>query len=72
MLHYFEINYAVFEKTWDFSGLVDQYNRSLVNRDREVRVFFLCEQHTYDMQFFLDGFRDPAKFFIKIGKLLIR
>lgn len=38
VLHYFEINYAVFEKTWDFSGLVDQYNRSLVNRDREVRV----------------------------------
>ena len=38
VLHYFEINYAVFEKTWDFSGLADQYNRSLVNRDREVRV----------------------------------
>lgn len=38
VLHYFEINYTVFEKSWDFSGLVDKYNGYLVNRDREVRV----------------------------------
>lgn len=38
VLHYFEENYAIFEKNWDFSGLVAQYNRHLVNRNREVRV----------------------------------
>lgn len=38
VLHYFEANYAIFEKTWDFSGFVDKYNQYLVNRDREVRV----------------------------------
>ena len=38
VLHYFEKDYALFEKTWDLSGLIDQYNRFLVNRDREVRV----------------------------------
>ena len=38
VLHYFEENYAVFEKNWDFSGLVDKYNRYLVNQNREVRV----------------------------------
>lgn len=38
VLHYFEENYAVFEKNWDFSGLVDKYNNYLVNRNREVRV----------------------------------
>lgn len=38
VLHCFEENYAVFEQNWDFSGLVDKYNRYLVNRNREVRV----------------------------------
>lgn len=38
VMHYFEKDYALFEKTWDLSGLIDQYNRFLVNRDREVRV----------------------------------
>lgn len=38
VLHYFEKNYAVFQNSWDFSGLVEKYNRFLVNRDREVRV----------------------------------
>lgn len=38
VLHYFEENYAVFERKWDFSDLVDKYNRYLVNRGREVRV----------------------------------
>ena len=38
VLHYFEENYTIFEKDWDFSGLVDKYNRYLVNRNREVRV----------------------------------
>lgn len=38
VLHYFEENYAVFGKSWDFSGLVGKYNGYLVNRDREVRV----------------------------------
>lgn len=38
VLYFFEQNYAVFERNWDFSGLVDKYNRFLVNRDKEVRV----------------------------------
>lgn len=38
ILYYFEKNYAVFEKSWDFSALADKYNQFLVNRDREVRV----------------------------------
>ena len=38
VMHYFEKDYALFEKTWDLSGLIDQYNSFLVNRDREVRV----------------------------------
>ncbi|MDE6985154.1 MAG: biotin--[acetyl-CoA-carboxylase] ligase [Lachnospiraceae bacterium] len=46
VLHYFEENYAVFEKDWDFAGLVDKYNSFLVNRGREVRV--LDPQGAYD------------------------
>ena len=38
VLYYFEKNYAVFEKSWDFSALADKYNEFLVNRGREVRV----------------------------------
>lgn len=38
VLYYFEKNYAVFEKSWDFSTLADKYNQFLVNRGREVRV----------------------------------
>ena len=38
VLHCFEENYAIFEKDWDFSGLVDKYNSYLVNRGRQVRV----------------------------------
>lgn len=38
VLYHFEKYYSLFEKTWDFSGLVHQYNQFLVNRDREVCV----------------------------------
>jgi BirA family biotin operon repressor/biotin-[acetyl-CoA-carboxylase] ligase len=38
IMHYFELNYMIFEKTWDLTGLVDKYNRYLVNRGKEVRV----------------------------------
>lgn len=38
VLFYFEKYYAIFEQNWDFSGLVNEYNQFLVNRDREVRV----------------------------------
>ncbi len=38
VLHYFEKNYAVFQDSWDLSGLVEKYNGFLVNYDREVRV----------------------------------
>lgn len=46
VMHYFENDYALFEKTWDLGGLVDRYNSFLVNRDREVRV--LDPQGEYD------------------------
>lgn len=38
VLYYFEKNYAVFKESWDLTGLVEKYNRFLVNRGREVRV----------------------------------
>lgn len=38
VLFYFEKYYAIFEENWDFSGLVNEYNQVLVNRDREVCV----------------------------------
>jgi BirA family biotin operon repressor/biotin-[acetyl-CoA-carboxylase] ligase len=38
VMHYFEENYSVFEKTWDLTGLVDKYNKHLVNCGKEVRV----------------------------------
>ncbi len=38
ILSSFEKNYAVFEQSWDLSGLVDKYNGFLMNRNREVRV----------------------------------
>ncbi len=37
-LYYLEKYYAIFEENWDFSGLVNEYNQFLVNRDREVCV----------------------------------
>ena len=37
-LYYLEKYYAIFEENWDFSGLVNEYNQLLVNRDREVCV----------------------------------
>lgn len=38
VLYYFEQEYAEFEKTFDLAGLVNRYNRYLLNREREVRV----------------------------------
>lgn len=38
ILHYFEQEYAEYEKTWDVTGLADKYNQYLVNRQRQVRV----------------------------------
>lgn len=38
IMHYFEINYAIFEQSFDLEGLVEKYNRFLVNLDRQVRV----------------------------------
>ena len=37
-LEEFEKYYDIFQKTQDMSGLIDQYNQILVNRDRTVRV----------------------------------
>ena len=38
VMHYFEQAYAEFEKTWDLTGLIELYNRYLLNKDRQVRV----------------------------------
>jgi BirA family biotin operon repressor/biotin-[acetyl-CoA-carboxylase] ligase len=38
VMHYFEKDYEIFEKTWDLTGLVDKYNKYLVNCGKEVRV----------------------------------
>lgn len=37
-MHYFEINYQEFLKTYDLTGLIDKYNSYLINKDKEVRV----------------------------------
>ncbi len=38
VMHYFEKDYEIFEKTWNLTGLVDKYNKYLVNCGKEVRV----------------------------------
>lgn len=38
VMHYFEQNYALFEKTWNLEHLLDKYNSMLINRGRQVRV----------------------------------
>jgi BirA family biotin operon repressor/biotin-[acetyl-CoA-carboxylase] ligase len=38
VMHHFEEDYEIFEKTWDLTGLVDKYNRYLINSGKEVRV----------------------------------
>ena len=38
VMHHFEKDYELFEKDWSLAGLMDQYNRFLINRDKEVRV----------------------------------
>lgn len=38
ILHYFEKEYAEFEKTYGLTSIVERYNQHLLNRDRQVRV----------------------------------
>lgn len=38
VMHYFELEYEVFEKDWSLVKLMDKYNGFLVNCDKEVRV----------------------------------
>lgn len=38
VMHFFEQNYALFEKTWNLEYLQDKYNTMLINMDRQVRV----------------------------------
>ena len=38
VIYYFEQAYAEFEKTCDLTGLIETYNRYLLNKDRQVRV----------------------------------
>lgn len=45
-MKYFEKYYALFERTEDLSLLIDEYNRLLVNRNREVRVLEPGNEYT--------------------------
>lgn len=38
VMHYFEQVYEEFAKTWDLTGLLEEYNGYLLNKDRQVRV----------------------------------
>lgn len=38
VMHYFEKNYEIFEKSWDFEALADKYNGMLINCGKQVRV----------------------------------
>lgn len=38
VMYYFEKYYAVYKETYDLSGLIDEYNRYLLNCNKEVRV----------------------------------
>lgn len=38
VMHYFEQNYELFERSWDLEHLLDKYNSMLINRGRQVRV----------------------------------
>lgn len=38
VLHYFEQEYAEFERSYDLTGLTDRYHAYLLNRNRQVRV----------------------------------
>ncbi|MCR5624180.1 MAG: biotin--[acetyl-CoA-carboxylase] ligase [Lachnospiraceae bacterium] len=37
--NYFENYYGIFKETGDLSGLVDEYNSYLINKDREVKIY---------------------------------
>ena len=45
IMHHFEQAYAEFEKTWDLTGLIEPYNRYLLNKDRQVRVLDPKEEY---------------------------
>lgn len=45
VMHHFEEAYEEYEKTWDLTGLVDRYNRYLLNKDRQVRVLDPKEEY---------------------------
>lgn len=38
VMHYFEQNYMLFEKSWNLEHLRNKYNHMLINMDRQVRV----------------------------------
>lgn len=38
VMHYFEKEYEIFRQSYDLSGLVETYNRFLLNKDKRVRV----------------------------------
>ena len=46
LLEIFEKNYEIFSKTWDLSGLMQDYNDILVNREAQVRVLQPGNEYT--------------------------
>jgi BirA family biotin operon repressor/biotin-[acetyl-CoA-carboxylase] ligase len=46
VMEVFEHNYEIFQKTWDLSGLIQDYNRILVNFDNQVKVMEPGNEYT--------------------------
>jgi BirA family biotin operon repressor/biotin-[acetyl-CoA-carboxylase] ligase len=61
VMHYFEEDYEIFAKTWDLTGLVDKYNKHLVNCGKEVRV--LDPKGEYDA--YAEGINENGELIVK-------
>jgi BirA family biotin operon repressor/biotin-[acetyl-CoA-carboxylase] ligase len=61
VMHYFEEDYEIFAKTWDLTGLVDKYNKYLVNCGKEVRV--LDPKGEYDA--YAEGINENGELIVK-------
>jgi BirA family biotin operon repressor/biotin-[acetyl-CoA-carboxylase] ligase len=61
VMHYFEEDYEIFANTWDLTGLVDKYNKYLVNCGKEVRV--LDPKGEYDA--FAEGINENGELIVR-------
>jgi BirA family biotin operon repressor/biotin-[acetyl-CoA-carboxylase] ligase len=61
VMHYFEEDYEIFANTWDLTGLVDKYNKYLVNCGKEVRV--LDPKGEYDA--YAEGINENGELIVK-------